>query len=197
MVVVAINHRLNVFGYLNLAQLGGDEFAGSGVAGTLDIVEALRWVRANIAAFGGDPDNVTIFGESGGGRKVCSVMAIPSAQGLFQRGIIQSSVTLNAIEPERGTQLAQLVIKHADLAEGDVRGLQQLPMQALTEAYAKAAAEARFLCASTIDATYFPHHPHDVGTDTPAPSSLQVPVILGTNKDEHALFMRRDHAAAS
>jgi len=84
-VVVSVNHRLNVFGYLHLPQV-----AGSGNAGMLDIVAALEWVRDNIALFGGDPGNVTIFGESGGGAKVSYLLAMPAAHGLFHRAIIQS-----------------------------------------------------------------------------------------------------------
>jgi para-nitrobenzyl esterase len=188
-VVVTVNHRLNVFGYLHLADLGGDGFAGSGVAGMLDAVEALRWLRANVAAFGGDPDNVTIFGESGGGRKVCALLAMPSAQGLFHRAIIQSSVMLNAADPERATAFARQLIKTAGLPEGDVRGLQAMPFEQLTEAYAQAGQDfGGFQCSPVLDATYLPDHPH---AGSPAPSSLGVPVILGTNKDEAALFMAR------
>ncbi len=109
-VVITINHRLNVFGHLNLAEIGGAEFAGSGVAGMLDAELALRWVRDNAMAFGGDPNNVTIFGESGGGRKVCTLLAMPSAKGLFHRGIIQSSVTLKAIEQKRATEYAERLL---------------------------------------------------------------------------------------
>jgi para-nitrobenzyl esterase len=189
-VVVTINHRLNVFGYLHLADIGGDAFAGSGVAGILDAVEALRWIRSNAQAFGGDPDNVTIFGESGGGRKVCALLAMPSAEGLFHRAIVQSSVMLNAVDPEVATEFARSVISEAGLDEDDVTGLQNMPFAELTEAYARAQAGSRgFQCAPTIDGTYFPHHPH-VGT--PAPSSLNVPLMLGTNRDEAALFMARN-----
>ena len=98
MVVVTINHRLNAFGYLHLADLGGEEFAGSGVAGMLDIVLALEWVRDNAAAFGGDPGNVTIFGESGGGAKVSTLLAMPAAKGLFHRAIVQSGPGLRGVE---------------------------------------------------------------------------------------------------
>ncbi len=188
-VVVTINHRLNVFGYLHLADLAGEAFAGSGVAGMLDAVEALRWLRENVAAFGGDPDNVTIFGESGGGRKVCTLLAMPSAQGLFHRGIIQSSVTLQAADPERATEFARTVIRCAGLEDGDVAGLQALPFPQVTQAYAQAQKEMRgFQCAPTLDAAYMPHHPHDP-EGGPAPSGLGVPVILGTNKDEMTLFL--------
>ncbi|HXH21533.1 MAG TPA: carboxylesterase family protein, partial [Dehalococcoidia bacterium] len=94
-VVVTINHRLNVFGFLHLADID-PRFAGSGIAGMLDAVLALQWLRDNAEAFGGDPNNVTIFGESGGGRKVCTLLAMPAAKGLFHRAIVQSSVTLRA-----------------------------------------------------------------------------------------------------
>src|SRR5690606_27850133 len=89
-VVVTLNHRLNVFGFLHLADLAGTEYASSGNQGMLDIVHALKWVRRNIASFGGDPGNVTIFGESGGGRKTSTLMGMPAARGLFHRAIIQS-----------------------------------------------------------------------------------------------------------
>jgi len=89
-VVVTVNHRLGVLGYLNLAELGGAEYADSGNAGMLDLVAALSWVRDNIAAFGGDPANVTIFGESGGGYKITALLAMPAARGLFHRAIIES-----------------------------------------------------------------------------------------------------------
>ena len=84
-VVVAVNHRLNILGHLDLAAIGGERYAHSGNAGTLDLVAALEWVRDNIERFGGDPDNVTIFGESGGGGKVSVLLAMPAARGLFHR----------------------------------------------------------------------------------------------------------------
>ena len=89
-VVVTVNHRLNAFGYLNLAEAFGPEFAASGNVGNLDLVRSLEWVRDNIAAFGGDPGNVTIMGESGGGSKVSHLMAMPLANGLFHKAIVQS-----------------------------------------------------------------------------------------------------------
>ena len=95
-VLVAVNHRLNVFGFLQLSKDWGPEYASSGQAGMLDIVLSLEWVRDNIARFGGNPDNVTIFGESGGGRKVAMLMAMPSAKGLFHKAIIQSGAGLDA-----------------------------------------------------------------------------------------------------
>ena len=88
-VLVSITHRINVFGFLHLADIVGKDFAGSGVAGMLDIVLALKWIRDNIENFGGNPNNITIFGESGGARKVSVIMAMPSAKGLFHRAIIK------------------------------------------------------------------------------------------------------------
>src|SRR3954471_2879157 len=95
-VTVTVNHRLNVFGYLHLGEVFGPDYAQSGVAGMLDIVQALEWVRDNIASFGGDPSNVTIFGESGGGWKVSLLMAMPGARGLFHKAVIQSGPGLTA-----------------------------------------------------------------------------------------------------
>src|SRR5260221_7456 len=98
-VVVTVNHRLNAFGFLDLSSLGGAKFADSGNAGMLDIVAALEWVRDNIANFGGDPGNVTVFGESGGGGKVSTLMAMPAAKGLFHRAIAQSGVARRGAPP--------------------------------------------------------------------------------------------------
>ncbi len=101
-VVVTLNHRLGAFGYLQLAELGGETYADSGVAGMLDLVAALGWVRDNIAQFGGDAGNVTIFGESGGGAKVAVMMAMPGARGLFHKAIIQSGPAVAMATPEDG-----------------------------------------------------------------------------------------------
>ncbi len=100
-VVVGINHRLNIFGYLYLAQLGGSKYADSGNAGMRDAVLALQWVRDNIANFGGDPGNVTIFGQSGGGGKVSTLMAMPAAKGLFHKAIVESGTPRCGLFPRR------------------------------------------------------------------------------------------------
>src|SRR4029077_11887687 len=107
-VVVSINHRLNVFGFLYLAELAGPDYADSGNVGMLDCVAALQWVRDNIAAFGGDPGNVTIFGQSGGASKVAVLMAAPAAHGLFHKAIIQSASSLiRMVMPEQATASAK------------------------------------------------------------------------------------------
>ena len=93
-VLVGVNHRLNIFGFLHLGEIGGERFAKASNAGMLDIVAALEWVRDNISNFGGDPNTVMIFGQSGGGRKVETLLAMPSAKGLFHRATIESGAAL-------------------------------------------------------------------------------------------------------
>src|SRR5213079_3492637 len=110
-VVVSVNHRLNIFGFLHLADIGGERYAHSGNAGTLDLIAALEWVRDNIGQFGGDPRNVTIFGESGGGGKVSVLLAMPAARGLFHRAIIQSGATVRVSPRKRANALAEAVLK--------------------------------------------------------------------------------------
>ncbi len=189
-VVVTINHRLNVFGYLHLADLGGPDFAGSGVAGMLDAVLALQWVRDNIESFGGDPNNVTIFGESGGGRKVCTLLALPSAKGLFHRAIVQSSVTLRAVEAHGATANAERLLHHLGIKTNEIEKLQMLPFERVTEAVGEVSKNGRALnFAPVVDGDYFPEHPFD---PVAAPASLDVPLLIGTNKDEAALFMAGD-----
>jgi para-nitrobenzyl esterase len=106
-VVVSVNHRLGVYGYLHLGELCGEKYASSGNAGILDLVAALEWVRDNIATFGGDPGNVMIFGESGGGAKVSLLMAMPTAKGLFHRAVVQSGPGLRMLTLEEATRNAR------------------------------------------------------------------------------------------
>ena len=126
-VVVTINHRLNVFGSLYLAGLAGNDFEASGCVGMLDIVAALEWVRDNIRRFGGDPGTVTIFGESGGGRKVSTLLAMPAATGLFHRAIIESGAVLRLRSREDATREAELVLAELGLTSRQVRDLQRVP----------------------------------------------------------------------
>ena len=132
LVVVTVNHRLNVFGYLYLGKVGGERFAASGNAGVQDMQLALEWVRDNIAAFGGDAGNVTIFGESGGGAKVSTLLGVPSARGLFRRGIIQSGARLT------GMPLATAIAEHRNgdgkLKVTTVEQLQALPVDTVLAA---------------------------------------------------------------
>lgn len=132
-VLVSVNHRLNVFGYLNLAAYG-DKYAVSSNVGMLDIVAALEWVRDHIAHFGGDPGRVTIFGQSGGGGKVTALMAMPSAQGLFHRGIVESGSLLQAGTMESSHETAEKLLKQLNLSAPDVDKLQQIPFEQLEAA---------------------------------------------------------------
>ena len=116
-VVVTHNHRLNAFGYLNLAELGGEAYKHSANVGLLDLVAVLEWVRDNIARFGGDPNNVTIFGQSGGGGKVGALMAMPAAKGLFHRAIVQSGSMLHAGNPEDTGRLAAAYLAELGLSK--------------------------------------------------------------------------------
>ena len=126
-VVVTINHRLNLFGYLNLAEVGGERYASSGNVGMLDIVAVLEWVRDNIANFGGDPGNVTIFGQSGGGGKVATLMAMPSAKGLFHRAIAMSGSNVTGISRDAAAKGTQAFLATLQLKSDQVDQLQKLP----------------------------------------------------------------------
>ena len=116
------------------AELGGEKYADSGNAGMLDIVQALEWVRDNIAEFGGDPGNITIFGESGGGMKVSALMAMPCAKGLFHRAIVQSGPMLKGIARDRATKFSQAFLANLNLRPDEVGELQNLPSQQLLDA---------------------------------------------------------------
>ena len=118
-VAVTVNHRLNVFGFLYLAELGGEKYAPASNVGMLDIVGALEWVRDNIAAFGGDPNSVTIFGQSGGGGKVSTLLAMPSAKGLFHRAIIQSGSQVTGLPRAAATKSAESFLAELGLKQPD------------------------------------------------------------------------------
>ncbi len=134
-VVVTVNHRLNAFGFLYLGELL-PEFADSANAGMLDLLAALAWIFDNIAEFGGDPHNVTIFGQSGGGGKVAMIMAMPAANGLFQRAVIQSahSAHLEPIPPDAATRHAHALLTALDLKASEAQKVIDVPMEKLIEA---------------------------------------------------------------
>lgn len=140
-VVVTLNHRLNILGYLDLSSFG-EKYANSANVGNADIVMALKWIRDNIAAFGGDPDNVTLFGQSGGGMKVFTLMNTPEADGLFHKGIIQSGVLDGFLNgPTDGTAIGRALLKELGLAENEAEKLETIPYAVLAAAYNKAAPE--------------------------------------------------------
>src|SRR5436309_8696581 len=130
-VVVGVTHRLNAFGFLYLAELGGERFAEASNAGMRDIIAGLEWVRDNIASFGGDPGNVTIFGQSGGAGKVSTLLGMPAAQGLFHRAIAQSGSAVASMPATVATQNAEAFMGRLGLKSSEVDALQKLPMEQL------------------------------------------------------------------
>jgi para-nitrobenzyl esterase len=197
-VVVSVNHRLNIFGFLDLAQLGGEEFAHSANAGVLDLVAALEWVRENVANFGGDPGNVTIFGQSGGGGKVSALLAMPAAKGLFQRAIVMSGAGIRMAEHERATKLADAALGEVGLTAKQLDQLQALPVERLLAAIEPAQKKLgpapfklldRYGFGPVVEGHDLPHHPFDpMATDL----SDGVPVMVGGTKDENAIFLAPD-----
>jgi para-nitrobenzyl esterase len=133
-VLVGINHRLNVFGYLYLAEIGGEKYGRSSNVGMLDIVQALEWVRDNIGAFGGDPGNVTIFGQSGGAGKVSTLMAMPSAKGLFHRAVIESRPGERGLSSTQASKIAEDFLGRLGLKAGQIDEAQKVPMEKLVQA---------------------------------------------------------------
>jgi para-nitrobenzyl esterase len=185
-VVVSINHRLNVLGFTHLADLAGPDFSQSGDVGMLDIVHALKWVRANIAEFGGDPDNVTAFGQSGGGRKVATLLAMPSAKGLFHRAIIESGATLELVKPDQAARVARELLKHLKIEPSRWRDLETVPLATLMSAYFATVRsmnvdQMTMGFSPTVDGVavaQHPFHPHAAAV------SADVPLIIGSTRTE-------------
>ena len=182
-VVVTVNHRLAAFGYLDLAGVPGapPELADAGAVGVADMVASLRWVQGNIANFGGDPGRVMIFGQSGGGSKVSTLLATPSAKGLFHRAAIQSGSTLRHRTPEQGAETTARLMAALGARTYDdlVRPHWTELLQAQTEAAAKG---ANF--SPVIGNSVLPHHPFD---PTAPAESANVPVIISTTLEDSAL----------
>lgn len=186
-VVVTVNHRLNAFGYLYLAEIGGAEFADSGNAGMLDLVLALEWVRDNIAEFGGDPGCVTIFGHSGGGAKCATLMAMPAARGLFHRVITQSGQQITASRTSSATRHATQLLDALTLGPGQVHELKHLPMAELIRVN-----RAPQYLGPVKDGRSLPRDPFD--PDAP-PISAHVPMMLGNTRGETRTLMGRGNPA--
>lgn len=192
-VVVTINHRLNVFGYTYLGDAMGSDFARSSSVGLLDIVASLEWVRDNIVGFGGDPNLVTIFGQSGGGRKVATLMSMPSAKGLFHRAIIESGAVLRLTTHEDAVRYTDLLLGELGLKAGQARELQSLPMGRLLEA--NAAVQKKITVrepggtanSPMVDGKVIPGHPWD--PSGPA-LSANVPLLIGYARTEETLYDR-------
>lgn len=194
-VVVTVNQRLNILGHLHLAELGGEQFAQSGNAGTLDMIAALQWVKDNVQRFGGDPGNVTIFGQSGGGGKVSTLLATPAARGLFHRAIVMSGAAVRLTTRERAVQLAESVLKHLGLTRAQLGELQTMPFRQLIDAIGPARKRVgrtaqplfdRYDFGPVVDGRILPAQPFDpVATDV----SADIPVLVGNVKDEMAIYL--------
>lgn len=194
-VVVTLNHRLNVLGFLDLSAYG-DKYAKSGNVGLLDLIAALRWVNKNIGAFGGDKDNVTIFGQSGGGGKVSTLLAAPAAAGLFHKAIVQSGSMLRTMESKYSRRIGVTVLKELGLNSSQIDEIQKIPYEKLLAAGEKAVVKVRaeadkegvssfiFGWAPTVDGDVLPAQPFD----SQAPiQSKNIPMLIGTTQHEFTM----------
>src|SRR5215831_12860645 len=185
-VVVTVNHRLAALGYLHLADLGApSEFAYGGVTGIMDLTASLEWARDNIENFGGDPHNVFIFGQSGGGAKTSTVLATPAAKGLFHRAAVQSGSALKLTPRDRATRNAEVLLKQLGITKQKIGDLQKVSWQQILEAQVAAGQSAPGTGFSpVIDGKYLPHDPFD---PVAPPESAEVPLIVSTTLEDAAL----------
>ena len=197
-VVVSLNHRLNVLGFLDLSAYGA-KYVHSGNLGMMDIVKALQWVRDNIAQFGGDPANVTIFGQSGGGGKVSTLMAMPSAKGLFNKAIVQSGSITQLMQPKYSRRVGAKTVEALHLNPSRISEIEKVPYEELLAAYNGAIAAVReeaqqdgAFPENILNAILFGQVPVVDGEIIPAQPataealalSKDIPVIIGTTYHE-------------
>ncbi|WP_225540884.1 carboxylesterase/lipase family protein [Xanthomonas sp. XNM01] len=195
-VVITVNHRLNAFGYLYLGQFGDPAYAQSGNAGQLDLVLALQWVRDHAAEFGGDAGNVTVFGQSGGGAKIATLMAMPAAKGLFHRAWTMSGQQVTAAGPRAATQRARLFAETLGIdpaAPDAIARLRALPPEKLLEGTAardfSRIENTRLYFGPVMDGDVLPRHPFF--PDAPAQSAA-IPMVIGNTRDETRAFLGGD-----
>ena len=179
-VAITLNHRVNSFGFLYLADIGGPAFANSGNAGMLDIVAALEWVRDNAAKFGGDPKNVTIFGQSGGGGKVSTLMAMPQAKGLFHRAIVQSGANVRGVSRTDAAKTAKTLMDKLGVKSAE--DLQKIPMDQLVSA---TLSTPGLRLAPVVDGHVLPGDPFD---PTAPALSAEIPLLIGSAEFEVNFF---------
>jgi para-nitrobenzyl esterase len=179
-VTVTVNHRLNSFGFLYLADVGGAKYANASNVGIMDVVAALEWVRDNIANFGGDPGNVTIFGQSGGAGKVSTLLAMPPAKGLFHRAIVQSGANVKGVSTEDATKTAHMLMDKLGVKTADE--LQQVPMDQLIAA---TLSTRGLRLAPVVDGKTLPGGPFD---PTAPAMSADIPLLIGTTEFEVNFF---------
>jgi para-nitrobenzyl esterase len=181
-VVVVVNHRLNIFGFLHLADIGGDKWAQSTNVGVQDLVATLAWVRDNIENFGGDPDRVTIFGQSGGAGKTTTLMAMPSAQGLFHRSIAQSGSAMRGTPASEASEGAERLLAKLGLRTNQLDRLQQLSAEEIQAAYYSEPQIPRLGSGPVIDGAIIPRHQWD---PTAPAYSADVPLMMGSTETEN------------
>ncbi|NNV57402.1 carboxylesterase/lipase family protein [Limnovirga soli] len=199
-VVVSVNHRLNILGFLDLSAYG-DKYKSSANAGLMDLIAALEWVKQNIAQFGGDPDNVTIFGQSGGGGKVTCLMNAPSAKGLFNKAIVQSgSYITDFMDPALSKQIGAALLQELNLQPDQVDSLQKISYERLNAAGKKALAKVQEALKAQgkpvagfglgwgpiLDGMVLPYHPTDAAATALA---ANIPLLVGSTKNEFTPFM--------
>lgn len=183
-VVVTVNHRLNAFGHLFLQRLAEPRFADSGNAGMLDLVLALQWVQKNIGVFGGDPSNVTVFGQSGGGAKIATMMSMPAAQGLFHRAATMSGQQLTASGPLNATRRAEVFLDSLGLSRANANKVADLPMEKLVSGLSAVdpiIGRGSVYFGPVLDERSLTRHPFY--PDAP-PQSKHIPMIIGNTHDE-------------
>jgi para-nitrobenzyl esterase len=189
-VVVTHNHRLNIFGYLNLAEIGGERYAGSGNVGMMDNLAVLEWVRDNIESFGGDPANVMIFGQSGGGGKVSTLMGMPAAKGLFHRVGVQSGSLLRSGSAANSAKLAAAVLEELGISKAGLEKIHTLPTSVIQAVQGLAirrymgggsSMAGLMAFAPFVDGKIIPAHPFD---PVASPISADIPMLIGTCLNE-------------
>lgn len=191
-VVVNINHRLNILGYIDLSGLGS-KYAKSVNLGMQDIVKSLEWIRDNISKFGGDPSNVTIGGQSGGGGKVSTLLAMPSAKGLFKRAIVQSGSTLRQGDSQNSQRFGKAFAEELGQPADGTADFSRFTYEELNEAANKVSRKGiRAGFSPVVDGTILPQHPFAPAAET----SRDVPMLIGTNFNEFTFDISKDMTEA-
>ena len=192
-VVVTINYRLGALGFLHLADLGGKEKDLSSNCGLLDQIAALKWVRDNIAAFGGDPNNITVFGESAGAMSIGTLLAMPAAKGLFQKAILQSGASQTILDSARASRIATKLMD--TLGIHSITDLLDVSSEQLLAAQNKISGEGgRLAFQPVVDGASLPQQPIEAIANG---SASDVSLLIGTNRDEMRLFTVMDSTQAT
>jgi para-nitrobenzyl esterase len=191
-VIVSVNHRLNAFGYLYLSRFDSELFSDSGNAGQLDLVLALKWVRDNIAEFGGDPNRIMVFGQSGGGAKIATMMAMPAAKGLFHRAATMSGQQITASGPHNATIRTQALLDALKISPKEISAIRTIPYEKIVDVLSVKDPVLSFgsvYFGPVLDERWLTRHPFY--PDAPAQSS-HIPMIIGNTHDETRAFLGGD-----